>query len=91
MDDQKSLDNVRLEDGILKLDTVIKINLTELQTNILRYKALGYTAKDIAEELDYGSRYIESEWEILKQTLYFRSRRELVEWLVEIGLIEIKF
>lgn len=84
-------ENIKKDGDILIFKSVINVRLTKLQTNILRYKAMGYTAQEIAGELDYSKKYIETEWQTLKQSLYFKSRKELVLWLIDNGLVIVNF
>lgn len=82
---------VNLDEDGLKFESTIQINLSKLQTDILRLKVTGYNARQIGKELDYSTRHIESEWQQMREALHFRALKEIIEWLKSAGLIKIEF
>ncbi len=63
--------------------------LSPRETEVLRLMALGYTNREIAEQLSLSVRTVETHRSHVQQKLGLDSRRELTRYALENGLIDI--
>jgi two-component system, NarL family, response regulator NreC len=67
--------------------SVEKRGLTERETEVLRLIALGYTSREIADELHLSSRTVETYRERIHRKTRFASRRAFVQYALRHGLL----